>query len=340
MRSGSFRKISLPNTSVSIMDDVLRGVGLDSSSCFVAANLEPDIVHRPGARVTGEQELRFQRAFVELTRERPGLWIDAGSRYSLPTLDHIGLTMLSAPNLKKMLDVVHLGEMEFTFSIFSPMNSSGEVGLKMSLDDVPEDLKHFTVCRDVTLATKAFDHIWGGNFPLWSLAIELPDCYRPLFAFIRAPIRYSANPTTWTWDPQLLQQPLPHANELLYRSYLAKAHENIAQLDTSETIEEAVERLLALSLADLPTLNDIARCLGKSARSLQRHLHSHNMRFQDILSKVRIRAAKDLLRTTARPISDIALAVGYSELSTFNHAFKRATAETAGQYRARVFGNA
>ncbi|UZW57472.1 AraC family transcriptional regulator [Sphingobium sp. JS3065] len=339
MRRETYRKISLSNVSVRIMGDILRGTGLNSEAAFRAAGLSPEVAETLGATVSGSEELGFQRAFAAMTADRPELWIAAGSRYNLLTLDNIGLAMLSAPCLKNMLDIVHLGELEFTFSTFASVPAeSGQAGLEMFLDEVPDDLKHFTVCRDVTLATRALDHIWGGTFPLTAVELELPQAYAGLFSFIRAPLTFEAPTTRWLWAPELLDRPLPHANELLYRSYLARAREGIAQLELEGDIGEHVLRVLVASFPDMLALPEVAKRLGKSPRALQRALQERHLQFRDLANEARIDRARQLLRTTALPVSEISVQVGYGDLSSFSHAFKRVTGMTPRDYRMHMPG--
>lgn len=339
MRRATFHKVSLSNVSIRIMEDVLRDAGIDSGPAFGAAALSPDIAESLEAKVSGVEELNFQRAFAALTAARPDLWVAAGLRYNLLTLNNIGLTMLSAPSLKDMLDVVHLGELEFTFSIFSSADAGrGEACLQMSLDDVPSDLKHFTVCRDVALATRAFDHIWGSAFPLTSVEIELPQAFAPLFSFIRAPLTFDAPSTRWIWSAELQDRRLPHSNELLYRSYLARSYKNIARLQPDEDIVERVARTLTGSFPAGLTLSEAAKDIGKSPRALQRALQAQNLQFRDLVKDARIRQAQHLLRMTSLPVSEISLQVGYADLSGFSHAFKRVTGTTPRHYRTHLQG--
>lgn len=61
------------------------------------------------------------------------------------------------------------------------------------------------------------------------------------------------------------------------------------------------------------------------------------MNFIDYLTKVRMEAAKQLLRETTMKINDIAAAVGYQH-SYFNRIFKKQEGVTPSQYRDQWFG--
>lgn len=73
-------------------------------------------------------------------------------------------------------------------------------------------------------------------------------------------------------------------------------------------------------------------CLSRShfSRAFQRAVGMSPNRY---VSVQRLSHAKDLLAATERPITDIAMACGFSSHSNFNRAFVRATGVTPGRYR-------
>ena len=66
------------------------------------------------------------------------------------------------------------------------------------------------------------------------------------------------------------------------------------------------------------------------ARAFRRYLHVSPGEY---LRRCRIQRARELLRSTARPLVEIALEVGFSEQSHFTHAFRRETGITPTDYR-------
>lgn len=80
-------------------------------------------------------------------------------------------------------------------------------------------------------------------------------------------------------------------------------------------------------------IQDVARQLGMSQRSLQRHLKAMNAVFSDLVEECRKHLAEDYVRSTAYPLTEIALMLGYGELSSFSRAYKRWTGESPQQAR-------
>ena len=100
------------------------------------------------------------------------------------------------------------------------------------------------------------------------------------------------------------------------------------------TMAEAV--LVALDLHDDPPRAGIgvtAAALGLPARTLQHALMSESVSFRDILLRLRMRRARDLLATTERPLREVALRAGYSDLANFHRAFVSTSGMTPRRYR-------
>jgi len=93
------------------------------------------------------------------------------------------------------------------------------------------------------------------------------------------------------------------------------------------------EQLLHAMRAGEPTLDALARRMGKSPRSLQRELARHDTRFQAVLAELRRGLATEYLRDPRLELTDIADLLGYADQSTFTRAFLQWTGETPGQWR-------
>ncbi len=93
-----------------------------------------------------------------------------------------------------------------------------------------------------------------------------------------------------------------------------------------------VRSAIRASVSD-PRRPRIARELGMSERTLQRHLVAHGRTFQSVVNDVRRAMAESLLSTTAKPLSEIALLTGFSDQSAFQRAFKSWAGRTPLNFR-------
>lgn len=84
-----------------------------------------------------------------------------------------------------------------------------------------------------------------------------------------------------------------------------------------------VERTLRCSLAGKrPTLQDVAKELGLSTRTLQRRLSESNVTFQELLENVRRDLAHHYLKHSGVEFNEVAYLLGYEDSNSFYRAFQ------------------
>lgn len=82
-----------------------------------------------------------------------------------------------------------------------------------------------------------------------------------------------------------------------------------------------------------PSLEQVAKKLAMSPRTLQRRLHEHGLRYAELLDSTRAAAAKSYLRDRQISMAEVAYLLGFAEQSSFNRAFKRWTGKAPNEYR-------
>ncbi|MEZ4233315.1 MAG: AraC family transcriptional regulator ligand-binding domain-containing protein [Polyangiaceae bacterium] len=114
----------------------------------------------------------------------------------------------------------------------------------------------------------------------------------------------------------------------------------LSQLDelhaqrAERSLVAGVRRAVTDALCDgVPRKGRIARQLGMSERTLQRHLAEGGRSFQALVDEVRREVAEQLLVTTTHSLSEVAFLTGFSEQSAFQRAFKRWTGRTPLAFR-------
>jgi AraC-like DNA-binding protein len=129
--------------------------------------------------------------------------------------------------------------------------------------------------------------------------------------------------------------PLVHSdsylNDLLLKyceAALADRRGDTSQLRTR--VENAIASLLPHGRV---LVEDIARSLGVSERTLARKLSDEGLNFTEILQQLRRDLAVRYLDDRKLHVSKIAWLLGFHEVSAFTHAFKRWTGKTPSQIR-------
>lgn len=96
-----------------------------------------------------------------------------------------------------------------------------------------------------------------------------------------------------------------------------------------------VQKELGYAAAGFPTLEQTARRLGVTARTLRRRLCEEGGRYAVLMEAARLRDAVILLDNPAVEIHQIAEQLAYQDPANFTRAFRKWTGKTPSQYRQR-----
>jgi AraC-like DNA-binding protein len=123
----------------------------------------------------------------------------------------------------------------------------------------------------------------------------------------------------------------PYLNDLLLKyceAALTDRRGKVRQVRTK--VENAISSLLPHGRA---VVDDVARSLGMSKRTLARMLSDEGVNFTEVLQQLQRDLAVRYLDDPQLHISKIAWLLGFQEVSAFTHAFKRWTGKTPSQMR-------
>jgi AraC-like DNA-binding protein len=123
----------------------------------------------------------------------------------------------------------------------------------------------------------------------------------------------------------------PYLNDLLLKyceAALAARRGDMSQLRTR--VENAISSMLPHGRV---VVEDVARSLGMSERTLARKLSDEELKFTEILQQLRRDLAVRYLDDRKLHVSKIAWLLGFHEVSAFTHAFKRWTGKTPREMR-------
>jgi AraC-like DNA-binding protein len=183
------------------------------------------------------------------------------------------------------------------------------------------------VCRMLTGQKLVPQHFWiahhrsGGN----------PEMAR----FVGTKVEFGADTDEFALNIDARALPLihsdPYLNDLLLKyceAALADRRGDTSQLRTR--VENAISSLLPHGRV---LVEDVARSLGMSERTLARKLSDEGLNFTEILQQLRRDLAVRYLDDRKLHVSKIAWLLGFNEVSAFTHAFKRWTGKTPRELR-------
>lgn len=313
---------------------ILAQVGVDVVDVLRRARLPEDLLNGGDVRVSSDDFLRIHEAIHDSVQD-PTFWVRLTEGISPEWFTPAIFASLCSPNLATAAQ---------RFARFKPL--LGPISLEV--DDAVEGLRLTYRWEPTEVRLPAHVHVVEAMFitqlarlgtrqpiqPIEVTVPELPAVPEPYEGFLGVELRHgddlrvrfaredahraflSSNPAMWDiFEPELSQR--------------------LADLEEEASF---TRRAQAVLLEGLPSgqfsMDEVARRLGVSTRTLQRRLQVEGTRFKAVVGDTRQRSACHYLRETHISLTEVAYLLGFEEPNSFFRAFHRWTGTTPEQFRA------
>lgn len=149
----------------------------------------------------------------------------------------------------------------------------------------------------------------------------------------RCPIEFAAPDNAMWFDSAHFEHALESANPELARHNDEVAARYLARFGRALVRERLRAVLIEQLPAGEPSQDKAAEALHLSVRSLQRRLADEGTSYKAVLDDLRRELAVSYLRQARNSISEITYLLGFSDTSSFTHAFRRWTGVAPSRYR-------
>ena len=315
---------SIIGTWIPVILRTYESYGHDSGSLLKDAGINPVVIQNPESRIQiDDYEKLWQAAIAKTGDDCMGLRVVT---FLKPMTFHaLGIALMAGATIRESLDRLQryykvisdevairiIADTETTALCFTPfpnrplpVAASVDAFMAVSisyarlldsdqLNPAKVEFMHPAPCR-----TKNFDDLF------------------------KAPVTFAAQDNRMYFYNADILRPLPAANDEIAIKNDEIAADYLARSE-KERIEYRVRLWLIESLgAGEPSLEKIARSLGMSPRSLNRHLACRNTSYRRILTEVRKELARLYLRQKNLSVIETAFRLGYADSSNFTRAFK------------------
>jgi AraC-like DNA-binding protein len=328
---------SFSTVPISFVRDLLKGPALGAARCeelLEASSIVPALLDEDGARVTTEQfAALYQRLARELDNELPGMFSRSARN---GTFKFLCLSVLEARNVRTAL---------YRFTRFFHL-SLDDIGFEMSRQDkltrvalvprVPSAAAN-TFAQEILLRLVHGVISWlaGKKMPLERIELAFP---RPAHAadygmLYPGPAYFDQPVTALYFDTALLDGPIRQDQKSLAEFMRRAPGDWLFNSFPERLISHGVREYLQAHLSTATGIEDVAKAMHVSVRTLSRRLRDEDTSFQAIKDELRRDVAIERLTKTATPIAVIGAELGFDSPTTFHRAFKTWTGSTPGAYR-------
>jgi AraC-like DNA-binding protein len=315
----------------------LREHGKDTDGIVTQAGLSAETVDDPAARLDARAQIRIlELAAEELGDELFGFHL--ARNFDLRELGLVYYVMASSERLADALRNAERYSRIVNEGVRLRCHLSEGATIRLEYVDADRRLDRHHIEFWLVTLVRIFRQVTDSRLALRRLKVrhKRPQPPAELKSFFGTDIDFGSNVDEIVLSAPVAALPVvrrdTHLNSLL-RRYAEEALASRAAQRASTRSE--AERILAETLPiGKANLSEVGRRLGTSSRTLSRRLGKEGAAFAAILDDFRAALAKRYLEDRALPVSEVAWLLGYQEVSSFSHAFRRWTGVTPREFRA------
>jgi AraC-like DNA-binding protein len=168
------------------------------------------------------------------------------------------------------------------------------------------------------------------------LELQRPESNRAVYeAHFGCPVKFGARHNVLVFKSADVEQPFLTHNADLFALVAPQLESELAQQLAQKTLKEQAKGTLKKLLAGRrPDLQDVARELHTSTRTLQRRLTSEKVTFQQLVEESRRELAQHYLLHSALELTETAYLLGFEDSNSFFRAFHQWEGTTPARWRA------
>jgi AraC-like DNA-binding protein len=318
-----------------ILWNILESYNEDPAAVFKRVGLDIEKMRIPGARYNKEKIAKLWEETGRLI-EDPCFGLAAATHWHPSYLGTLGYAMLASSSLR-----ITLERLVRFFEIITSVNAGelieDETNKTLTFNFIYKDNPLPVYREDAALALIL--SILRGNFQQTFTPVSVSfkhsnkRCLKQYSDFFRSTIYFGAPTSSLTLSLEVADQNLPSGNKELATLNDQIMCQYLADLDNANLSKKVQTIIIEHLPSGNITIENIAKQLAVSSRSLQRRLLEDGETFTSLLDKTRQDIARQYVTDKQYELTEVAFLLGFSELSTFSRSFKRWTGQSPDQYR-------
>jgi AraC-like DNA-binding protein len=319
-----------PIYTTRVLCEVANERGVATSEILAGTGIGPDDLNDPEAVVAAADEIVAVRRLLGILGDHSGLGIDVGSRFRLTHLGLFGFAAMSCATFRELLDVsmryFSLTMLNIDVKLFEGADSCL---LEFVVDHLPADVRGFFLERDVagivmTVREFALPVVARYADQVTIEATLDKEVVAPLLELLPVVNREFGRAHNRLHFPRaMFDEPLPQADSHTLQMCIAQCDVLMQRNEQRRGITAVVRSKLFRESGRFPTLPQMAAELDVHPRTLRRQLAEEGTSFRALLNEARSTLAVDLLCNVGLTVDEVSRRLGYTDTSTFCHAFKR-----------------
>lgn len=313
----------------------LKELGLSPDTALRRASLPMGLFNADKILVKTEEFFALYRGIAEASND-PGFGLKLGTEERVERYDPVKIAAISARSFRDAIERVSRYKQLTCPEEIRVVEQRNESAVQfvwlLAHEKEPPLLVDVCFAWIVSMAQRGI----GRHLSPKRVEFQRPAAHREMYeTHFRCRVKFNAEQNALVFSKADMELPfVTHNADLLgivAPQLEAELAEQLAQKTFSEQAKSILKRLLA---GQRPGIEDLARELHLSTRTLQRRLTEHGITFQRLLDEARRELARHYLLHSSRELNETAYLLGYEDANSFFRAFQHWEGTSPGHWRA------
>jgi AraC-like DNA-binding protein len=317
--------------------DVVKRWQVSAHELLEGTGLMPEALDEPRAQLPVATLVALLERARRLTGE-PALGVHIGLHTRATLYGHLGFAVMSASTIREAIDIslrygpivttalsvrlrVEKREASLIVDEHADFGSARDIVLISTLVALWQVSRSMTA-RDLTTSTAEF----GLPEPVYSAKLGI--------AGLR--MRFDRPVHRLTFDARSLDLPYTMADPVALKLAREHCQQELDSLGLNAGLPARVRGLISKPGGGFRGLEEVAAALKRSARTLKRQLSAQGVTFSELRDRELSERAMVLLGSAELSLAEIAVRLGYSNVTNFERAFHRWTDSTPAEQRRAI----
>ncbi len=325
---------SLPAVHILHLVELLDRWGVTADEALAPTGLGASDLVDPHARVSIDLTRKIIERARALTGE-PGLGIYLGLQMRVSSHGYLGFAALTSATVRGAIAIAEEFFPTRTSALAVRLHVEGSAASLVLEERAPlgsaRDVVILALLIGISRIANALTgrELEGGM----ELAFAEPDYFDRFRSIAGSALRFGQPMNRLVFDASVLDLPLSMADPAALALAREQCEQQLNALGYGERVSVRVRHLLLRATGGFLSVEEVAKQLHVSPRTLKRMLAAEGTRYSRLLEEERHERSLLLLRSPALSVHDVALRLGYSDAANFTRAFRRWTEMTPHSFR-------
>jgi AraC-like DNA-binding protein len=312
----------------------LQDVGLSPSAVLAQAGLPLGLFNEGKILLTTEEFFALYRGIAESSSD-PAIGLKLGTENRIERYDPICIAALSTRSLRSAIERLSRYKQLTCPEKIDLVERGNECAVRFSWllaeQGEPDVLVDVCFAWILTIATRGA----GRRIRPKRVEVQRPEKFRRIYEeHFDCPVKFKAAKNILVFSKADMDAPFLTYNAELLAAIAPQLEAELTQQMAKRDLREQVKGILkGLIAGQRPGLEDVARELRMSSRTLQRRLGEDGATFQQLTEEARRELAHHYLLHSSLELNETAYLLGYEDANSFFRAFHKWEGTSPGQWK-------